>query len=297
MRVVLGVDPKRRYSSALRLMGRMAIPGLEVDALLVLEPVREIPAVTPTPSYRQLFMLNDEEAAKIVDAAVQELHEFGIAGRGDFCLGSPPVELEELADKVQADWIAVGSEEKGAWGSLFFGSVTRSLAIYSRRSFLVAKGTPSATGPLRAVIATDHSPYCRQAIDGLLANWPPGIREVSIITADWVDLPVFTSSFAEAPDPSIYQAVLDWGSGLASKSEELRQRFLDLGIAAEASVVRAEPRDAISTEMARTQADLLIMAARGRGILERLTLGSTAMHVVTAQPHSVLVLRNSESSK
>ncbi|RYG31629.1 universal stress protein, partial [bacterium] len=45
------------------------------------------------------------------------------------------------------------------------------------------------------------------------------------------------------------------------------------------------------TTMSETGSDLLILGARGHGLIERLLIGSLALHVVVAEPYSVMVLR------
>ena len=57
------------------------------------------------------------------------------------------------------------------------------------------------------------------------------------------------------------------------------------------SVLQGNVTEVISAAMKRTGADLLIIGAHGHGFLERLVMGSTAMHVVGNEPWNTLVLR------
>lgn len=178
----------------------------------------------------------------------------------------------------------------GRWGSLFFGSVTRALAIESPRSFLVGKNEAVAEGPVTAVLAVDHSPYCDKCMDRFVDLAPGGLRKVTIVTAHWTDISMLDmalkDSHLQAED--LYAWVED---RVRSRSAAIAERLGAKGIETDVRILQAEPREAIAAAMEETKADLLVMGARGHGLKERLVLGSVAMHEVVVAPHSVLVIR------
>ena len=79
---------------------------------------------------------------------------------------------------------AVQSERAG---SSAVGSVSHALVVASTASVLVAKGEPKGSGPLRAVFATDHSPFSALCLDRFLTLAPKGIEEIDVVSAWEID--------------------------------------------------------------------------------------------------------------
>jgi nucleotide-binding universal stress UspA family protein len=185
-------------------------------------------------------------------------------------LGSPVSVLTAEADERSADLIAVGSEQKGTWGSLFFGSVGKGLLMGADHSILFGKGPVENEGAINAIFATDHSEYAQKAADWLLSHLPAGFGQVVVLTA-----------VGEKDDRATFEKA----------NHDLAIRFNQQGIAARGEVVEGHPSQAIKQAMSAHKSDLLIVGAQGHGFLERLRIGSLSFEVVVNSPYSVLVIR------
>ncbi len=290
MKAVLGVDAQGSYREALNLLLRLDIPELEVKVVHVVETFEEFASFMPNHYYQHAFLHNEAETQGFVDPVIAELGKASVPALPAILYGTAPGQLQEFAQTEHADLIAVGSERKGKWGSLFFSSVTRALAISSPQSFLVAKGEIAKDGPLTAVLATDHSDYCDACIDKLLARCPRGIRKLTVVTAHWTDLNMLDMALkvSHLQPVDLYEWIV---RRLKSKSDALAERFRELGVETDIRISEEEPREAIASAMKDTNADLLIMGARGHNLKDRITIGSVVMHEVVVEPYSVLVLR------
>ncbi len=198
--------------------------------------------------------------------------------------------LLEYADRQGCELVAVASETKDYFGSLFFGSVAKGLVSGANQSVLVVKDGRGLQAPVKAVVATDHSDYGAKCFDLLLEMAPSGIGSYSVVSA-------FGSAKSVAPK---YREILkDASEGeramvrahLEKKSKELADRLEGLGGTATSEVVEGRPGPVIEGAMSSSGADLLIMGAQGHGFLERLALGSVSFHQVVGTSHNVLVLR------
>jgi nucleotide-binding universal stress UspA family protein len=75
------------------------------------------------------------------------------------------------------------------------------------------------------------------------------------------------------------------------------QRLEASGLHVRTILVHGWPAEAILRAVAQEQADLIVMAAHGRGRLQRLRLGSAALQVVRAAAVLVLLVRGSERTQ
>lgn len=273
IRIVAGIDLEH-YPKALHLLSALRLTPSAVHLLNVVE------SLTPDGSFPELradhplaLMLAQRErdgiaelgrAAGLVDPSlhVEKHQDHGDAARL----------LVEMAHRVGADLVVAGSGQRGKWGSLFFGSVTKALTSEARQSVLIGKQDVDPAAPITAVIATDHSAYADDCMERLLAWAPRGIARATVVTA---------VTHVEASDPDM----------LCAKSMALSERLQAIGIDCDSVVEPGTPPELIDQMMQERGANLLIMGARGHGFWQRVWLGSVAHHQVVATPHNVLVLR------
>jgi nucleotide-binding universal stress UspA family protein len=265
MKAVLGIDEAKTYQAGLRLFARL---GFADPAL-------------------NLLHVAAQETKSPLEEANQECLALGLSTSERLLRGRAAPKLLEHAEAEGADLVVVGCREAGRAGMFPYGRITRSLSIGSRLSILVAKGEVAATGPLTAVLATDHSEYARRCMDEFVRLAPTGIRKATILTAYHPGMEAesgeFTPSWTEAESPSLAR-FRGW-------NEELCERLRPLIPECEVRVVEDEPNRAIDEAMRQTGADLLVLGAQGRGFMARLFVGSVAFRQIVATPHSVLVLR------
>jgi nucleotide-binding universal stress UspA family protein len=207
-----------------------------------------------------------------------DLSARGIANRSVVTFGRAAHEITSVADREAADLIIAGSGHKGSLETFLMGSVTRALVVEAKRSVLVGKRAMSAGDKVSAVLATDHSEYADRCVDLLVRLAPAGLGKVTIVSAD-------------TSDKEVRSVTTEYEGALRSRNEIVAGKLAGLGCDVEALVLQGSANEVIDAAMEKTGADLLILGAHGHGFLERLLMGSTAMHMVANSPWNVLVLR------
>ncbi len=271
MRVVVGVDNAGHWKAAVALLQRVRLPDVKPILVHCVEPLPAIGMFPEAIDQSAIFTM-EKGREELGHGLLQEAHQMlgmGSVERLEF--GTPVHTLLDVADETNAKMIAVGSEEKGSWGSMFLGSVGKGLLIGAHQSILYGKSNVKPDGPVVAVLATDHSSFANRSVDWLLEHAPRGIQKLIIFTA------------------------VEEGSEDRAKAEkanhDLAIRFAQQGMAAHGEVAVGHASEAIKATMEKHHADLLIMGAQGHGFLDRLRVGSLSFDQVMNSPHSVLVLR------
>ncbi len=272
--VVIGVDTEHAGKAA-ALLQALQIPLSDVLLVNVVEsalPDGGYPTLASDHPISVLLRNREAEGQLGMDQIASQLTAERVAKLQ--LHGSPAEILIAEADRIGAELIAVGSSQRGKWGSLFFGSVTKALSAEAKQSILIAKNEIPRGKPIRAVIATDHSSYSHRCIKKLLSLRPKGLTHAVLVTA--------------TADPSMPSEVRDRAFEL---SAELSRDFESVGIKTEILVQHDDAQELIAKAMREFDANLLALGARGHGFWERLWLGSVAHYHVVATPHNVLVIR------
>ena len=225
-----------------------------------------------------------EDGEKRMAEVAAEMSKLGIPSRSVTAFGNPSHEITEVATKEEADMIVSGSGKKSGLESFIMGSVTRALVVDARRSILVGKRDVSGGEKIDAVFATDHSEYADRCIDRLVEMAPGGLGMVTVVSANTMD-PNVRDALEEASGDVTVTDVLE------RRCREVCAKLSPICETTDWSVLQGGVTEVIGAAMERTGADLLIMGAYGHGFLERLVVGSTAMHIVGNEPWNTLVLR------
>ncbi|RYG43009.1 hypothetical protein EON79_17815 [bacterium] len=291
LKTIVGIDSGRAYVPALRLLGRLRFKGNESILVHVESPIGIV--YNPVPL---AYDYGDEAAAErqarelgktLLQQAQSDARDAGLEddSKTIYAIGTSSGRLMDLADEENADLVAIGSRRQNSMESFFLGSVGRALAIAAHQSFLVARGKVDASGPVRAVFATDHSEYADRCFEKLLEMGAQGLGHVTVMTATEPAMGI-TYSGGVIPDgvASIQEGHMERGARLVA-------RLAERGIQADFRLVPSAAETALRATMDETGSDLLILGARGHGLLERLLIGSLALHAVVAEPYSVLILR------
>lgn len=290
MKAILGVDSSGTYRKAQDLLIRLGLPDLSVEGLAVVEPMlpdMSWPALSENHPLASVLKLREE-------AADQALREAGLPHGTSFTghreVGHPAHMLEAYAEKHHANLIAVGSERKGRFGSLFMGSVTKGLCNDAKTNVLIGKKDLAGREGLHAVFATDLSEYAYRCADELLFLGPRGLKRITVLTAYGIDEGLRSHLVPENADledymPAAFQARTE------TATRRIAERFQAFNIPIDVRVVEDEANSAISQTMKETGADLLMLGAQGRNFLQRLTLGSTALHEVLNGESNLLLLK------
>lgn len=284
MNIVVGVDLGRHYESALNLANRLQfnyphwILAHSVDVAMAFSGYS---VISEAPLAYDFFKSASEGAQKVLDDSKADHPNLDIETR--LLTGSAVNELIRLAEETKSELMCVHSERKGSLGSLFLGSVSRGIAIAASQSILISKGEVDPTGPVRAVLATDHSDYANRAITRFLEMKPAGIHNIHVISALHISGQNPTDT-----DTGVVRTLFDEAS---AKTNKVVERLTAAGYCATGQVINRPVHEAIDEAMESVKADLLIIGGQGHGFVHRALLGSTTLHQVVAEPYSVLVIR------
>jgi nucleotide-binding universal stress UspA family protein len=294
MKVIFGIDNQGVYKPAIALFARFRFEKPEVTLAHFMNPTAAfLPVEAPDAMELQAEFVKAVENAgrETLHLAKDEACMRNISSRQQLQLGPAAHGLTQLAEDTHADLVAVCAERGSMWSTSFLGSVSRGLATHCASSILIAKGKVKEAAPLKVVLATDHSKESTRWIRKFLSWKPHGISEVHVVTAYQID--DFEASILHRNLPSLGGMVDAWvEEHLAKKNAELVELLTAAGIKATAHIGCGGANDVIRTTMQDTQADVLVIGAQGHGFLERLFIGSTSLHQVSAEPYPVLVVRS-----
>ena len=292
MKCVVGIDIERRCASAIGLLARLRFPNLETQLLHVEGTLQlSLPYsaygmfVETDQIYETLHAVGEE----ILAESQKEAKGLNLDCSTELSEGFPIQSLLDTADETGADLIAITSTARSTLGAVFGGSVARGLAIAGKHSVLVAREAPASEGPLRAVFATNQSPFCDECIK-LLAQWAPkGLSHITLLTVHEKEKHHGILSRLHGVDASA--AVEQADQTLTAKGEATAKWLTEQGIPAEFKIVDGEIEEAIHHTMQEDNAELLIVGSQGHGFVERVMVGSTALHEIISEQFPVLLLR------
>lgn len=196
--------------------------------------------------------------------------------------GHPVKVVAGLVDEMGVDLLILGPRGVGGWAAFLLGSVTLSLLGRARCPVLVARRPVDP--PERIILAVDGSRGA-DAATRALATLPlaaGAIVDVVSVVTPWT-----------IPAHDLPAEFLALGSIQEQVAGEIAQRaartLTAAGIAAEPTVRTGDPARVIVDEARATDANLVVVGARGRNGLRGAFAGSVSRRVAAAAPCSVLV--------
>ena len=313
MKVLIGIDGQEgdmfRETPVLPLLRalRLTNPSLELihvvpsDTSMIRQIGWSATGAEPGNSGDPLGEQNAAVQAALLQSA-GELVGVGAAAPELTALRGPAPELILAhADATGADLIAINApRDNRGLRPMLSGGVARALLLSARQSILVARPPCSTqsrrlgmiTRGVRAVLATDHSPYMNRCLERLLEFAPLGISQLTVLTA-------FPGGELSALRSYLPKIDVDPGDAVRERLEACNAAVLDrvsgllrrTGATSASRVIDAPVDEAIAETMGDTGADLLILGAQGHSFWERLTLGSVSFQQVMTADYPVLVLR------
>lgn len=277
MKSVIGIDYPGNYESAVHLLGRLRFTPNDVELVhaeepeVTLVPPMYVPLTGDDRQRKAAYQLLDQAAEK---ACASGLH---VTDQRYAIDHSPARALTDESAAHHGCLIAIGSRQKGRYGSFFAGSVGRALVIGSKASVLIAKGVVAPLGDLTVVLATDHSEYADEAVRLFVRMNPKGIRRLVLVTA-------ITPFPDGTPDEEERARMTDLSAKMVGY-------LLSFELPVEYRVVEGTPAEVLDATMEDVNGDLLAMGAQGHGWFDRLMLGSVSLQQAIASPHSTLILR------
>jgi nucleotide-binding universal stress UspA family protein len=293
MRAIVSLGSGEDMVALTGLLRRLAFSNLEGNILRVLERM-------PAPSFlshpaisedviERFLKMQEVEALENLSDAQSRFARSGIPLGKQLKQGMSPANvILESADEQGADLIVTGSRDAPSLSKMISGSVTRKLVSHAKQSLLVARNLVQEDGPLKVVLATDHSEYFSRCLDTLLYFAPKGIAEITVVTA----FPrAYFEQVAKYQD-SFHGDLAAWmETQLETQNQKVISRLAPLGCRFVSRVVGGHPDSAIESAVTDSKADLVILGSQGHGFFERLTTGSLSFDQVAQGKTSVMVLR------
>lgn len=293
MRMLVAVDQSQAAERAATLAARMGFRDPQMHLLTVVGGLETYGFASEIPPAPELVerLINEQidggrrrlaECSEIVSATVPNIDITTSIRRGHVVN-----EILEEARQEKVDLIAVGSGTT-AMEAMLLGSVSRKLLTACPTSLLIAKDRPLGPGPLRAVLATDHSPYARRCIDALANLMPRGFGELTVLTAYPKQLVKVMQTVIEH-----FRADVDsWvEKNLAQENQRTADQLKSLHCAIKMRVLSGAADEAIQTAAIEADADLIILGAQGHGFIDRLLTGSISHRIAMTSDRHVLILR------
>lgn len=303
MKVLVGVDGSAGGFAAVRLVGQLLSAERDQIALYYTPPeVRLHPGSDAGPEIieRAQQALADavfqEARARLPDALVATAHT--IVGTKN-----PRVGILLAADEWRAELIVMGARGSSPIKKLLVGSAVTSIVHGSTVPVLVVRPPPKqamAPGPLRALLAWDGSEASRQAAAVLERfTWPADTSGCVITVVESLSagaVPQWLEKRArDADSEAMAQAwIHEHEAEKQEKRGELARFCQQLPVPFQNStpiVAEGHAAEQILLAIAAEKADLVVLGTHGKGVLERLLIGSTSEKVLAHAPCSVLLVR------
>jgi nucleotide-binding universal stress UspA family protein len=286
-----GVQPPQ----SLRVLADLSIPILKLDMVHVIAPLVIAGFPTEVVTAAEAVMWNSEnEAASALSfmetlskdmlAAGETVNQIGV----HVLDGSPAYELLRFADVNATHLVAVSASMNSNIEALLTGSVARNVTNNAHQSVLIGRPR-QRSGKLRVVLGTDHSDYANMCIEQFIGWSPRGIESIEVVTAFEDTLLRSRAADIGVVGVSAADAVRD---AISARTTAVAMRLKLISPKTHASVVVGSPPDALRQVAEETNADVIIVCAKGHSMLERLTLGSTSLALAIDAPCSVMVLRH-----
>ncbi|WP_395093852.1 universal stress protein [Armatimonas sp.] len=297
MKIVLGADLAMAVggSPAVELLKRLRFNGAQTDVVHVVPPPiytgwEYDPVIAPS-VLADIAQQDRESAREAMEKVVADVGA-GLGAKAVVAMGNPTERLMVHADETHADLIAINGTVAGPLVAFLTGSVARGLVIGAHQSVLLARGKSEELRPLRAVLATDHSPYSERCMAQLTQLWPQGIQHITVLTSYPEDriraMEPMLPQMAVEPSQAVRETLEAKNTALI---EKLSGCFHPMLTTFESRISPLPVHDAIAEAMKESASELLILGAHGHSFLERLTMGSTSFRESVFSPYSVLVMR------
>jgi nucleotide-binding universal stress UspA family protein len=271
--IVVGTDGSSTAGAALATMRMFPWPeGAKVHAVVA----RRTRATAGRPRY--VVMAFDRAFAKAASDA-RALLSRRWPDVGVTVLDKRPVEaLLAEARRVGAKAIVVGWRGHGPIGRLLLGSVSRGIVRHATCPVLVVRQRSKQVR--RLLIGIDGSDNARRAVDLVTAFPPPAGASVTLVTAlEPISLPsraLLPAQVRHRVGQELMALKAEMASNARRELDNASARLRDAGWRVRTILSSGTPLAVLLTAVRQTQADVLVIGARGSTGLQRFVLGSVA---------------------
>ena len=244
----------------------------------------------PAANAAYLARWHARQARELLECQVEEIKGAGgKVAESHRRLGPPADVIVELAEKLGADLIVVGSRGLGAVGHLLMGSVSEGVVHYARCPVLVVRGGEEFWPPRRVVVGDDGSELAKRAAE-------TGVSIGKLFEADtllvhgYPGLPLHPESLPR-DERELYESIVEDDMRRATEALEGRVAELEaaLGQRPEFQVVTGDAAQALLDTAEENGPSLVVVGSRGLGPARRVLLGSISTKVLKAATVPVLV--------
>lgn len=293
MKIVVGIDHSQASERAATLAVRLGFRDPQLHLVNVVGGIESFGFAAEIPPAPELI---DRLIREQIDASRRRLAECreiacatvpGVDTTTEIRRGHVVNEILAAANSQAVDLVAIGSTTS-SMEAMMLGSVSRKLLSACPYSLLIAKDRPLAAGPLRVVLATDHSPYAKRCFELLIKASPRGIGHLTIVSAYPKQLLDVMRSVVEHFRADVNAWV---EKSIEEENKKLADSLQNLHCTTVSRVIGRAPEVAILNAAAEADADLIILGAQGHGFMDRLLTGSVSHRLALETERHVLILR------
>jgi nucleotide-binding universal stress UspA family protein len=202
----------------------------------------------------------------------------------------PAAAIEKELAVGDEDLVVVGAGNHSWLGGLVVGSVSTHVLHHASVPVLIVHRAPARdVGLIRVLVGADGSPAATLAIDVLVQLADPDRVDIDVRTVVPVPQPMIATAMG-APIMSEGAAMLARDAGHQARTHlgSAMERLRFAGFRCDGSICDGWPATELLGYAERTGADLVVVGARGLGVLERLSLGSVSSHIVRHAPATLV---------
>jgi len=274
-KVVIAVDFSPASNKLLNCVGELVDKGLEEVILVHVIDLRI--------GEERSIVTVQQETEKKLQETTEELKKMGIKARFNVLGGFAASEIAHVAEKEQASLILIGSIGKSILREIFLGSSTFDLIRMTTTPVLIEKYRKDDEDHLqnvcmskfdRIVVPIDFSKCSQLVVDEI--SQMNGIEEIILLSV---------AEHGETRE-EVERILEDYNR----KLEEIAQGFREKGVKVKIKTGVGLPSKIITTTAEEENANLIVMATRGAGLLKSLLLGSTSDAVSRHSKRPVLLI-------
>jgi len=235
-------------------------------------------------------LVADSHAADVLDRAENTFRTAGIRTERLCVEGvpAPSVAKELTGDDYILTVLGAGNH---TWlGRLVFGSTSTHVLHEAPVPVLVVHRAPDSSHErLHVLVGADGSPSAAHAIDTLASITEPGRVDIHVRAVIRTPELAFSAYPGASVPASFFEEQLAEEKAIAIRHlNESLERVRSLGFTADGSVGTGWPANDLLEHGQNIGADLLVVGARGIGVIERLTMGSVSAHVAGHAPAALV---------
>jgi len=286
-RILLATDGSSDAQEACKWLESSPLPAHATVRVVSVATVPSSPLdVAPVRDYQASLR---QQARVVADSACAMLASRFRTIEAHVVDGDPREEIVRAAEEWPADLVVLGARGLTSVARFLLGSVSLAVARHAHCPVLVVKG--SARPVRRFVVAVDGSDQAAAAAAFVRQLAVTGAR---LTLLGVVELPRLLSAVSpvESASPAVIEAIVaEQTTALQNALSRARATLGDSVATVEQRLASGYPAEEILRAATEDDSDLVVVGARGLGLLKRLLLGSVSEAVLRHADRPVLIVR------